>query len=230
MLRKLYISILSVAVCFSLAVAQMKDPSVDAVIEQHVKALGSRAALRAPGMLILKGRLQSTAEEENGQPLEISIADPKVYVRVGDDSLQLGFNGDVVWRHAQSEALQQHKGRQLAELVTVFNPARALSWKEWYPAMSLKQGEAVGDRKVYVLDMGTPNRERLFIDQQSGLLLRDEVMPNVTFTFSDYRAVEGIQVPFKIEQTTASADLKYTYRIESAARVPKMDDTRFDPR
>lgn len=231
MFRKVCTMVLPVvAVCFSLAAAQVSDPMLDTVIEQHLKALGGRAALRTPEMLILKGRLQSTAEEEDGQSLEISIADPKVSVRVGDGSLQMGFNGDTVWRHVQSENLQQHKGRQLAELVTVFNPARALSWKEWYPALALKGSETIGDRKAYVLETGSPNHERLFIDQQSGLLLRDEVMPNVTFTFSDYRAVEGVQVPFKIQQTTAAADLKYTYRIDTAARVTKMEDTRFDPR
>ena len=219
-----------IAIAAGLIAGQQIDSPLDSIIEQHLKALGGSAALRAHTNLVLKGTLGSTAAEENGQSLEISVADPKVYVRIGDGSLQMGFNGETVWRHARSEQLQQHKGRQMAELVTVFNPARALSWKEWYPALALKGTDSIGDRRAYVLEAGTPNHERLFIDQQSGLLLRDEVMPGVTFTFSDYRSVDGVQVPFKVEQTTASGGLAYTYRIESAAPISKVDDSRFDPR
>jgi len=66
------------------------------------------------------------------------------------------------------------------------------------------------------------------IDRQSGLLARDEVMRGVAFTFSDYRAVDGVQVPFMIQQTAPNG-LNYTYRFLDVRYEAVVDDSRFRP-
>ena len=68
----------------------------------------------------------------------------------------------------------------------------------------------------------------LFIDRQSGLLVRDELMPGLVFTFSDYREIQGVQVPFSIKQT-GPASASYTYSIQKASRIATTDDSRFKP-
>lgn len=114
---------------------------------------------------------------------------------------------------------------------TVFDPVRVLRWKEWYPEMAIKGTEKVGDKEAYVLEThpGKPGTERLFIDRQSGFLIRDEVMPNVVFTFSDYRAIDGVQMALTIQQDTP-AGVTYTYRFKEAKRLASVDESRFEPR
>jgi hypothetical protein len=204
-------------------------PTLDQVIEQHIRALGGRTALARHGMLVLSGDCESTAPGESG-PVEISIQTPKVYfdLKSTDKELQMGFNGDVVWRHAQ-EGLQKGAGREFADRLIVFDVARALWWKEWYPQMALKGIEKVGDSDAYVLEThpGSPSTERVFVDRRSGLRVLD-VTPGAVFNFSNYRAVDGVQVPFTIEQKTR-ADITYTYKIHEAKWVTA-DASRFEPR
>lgn len=204
-------------------------PSLDQVTERHIKALGGHSALEQLGTVILTGDCESTEKQESG-PVEILIKTPKVTFDLGGGSLRMGFNGEVVWRHAAAEGLQKNT-REHAEVVTVFDPMRVLRWKEWYPEMAIKGMGKAGDKETYVLEThpGKPGTERLFIDQQSGFLIRDEVMPNVVFTFSDYRAFDGIQMAFAIQQDTP-AGVTYTYRFKEAKRLATVDESRFEPR
>lgn len=204
-------------------------PTLDQLIESHIQALGGRSALASPALLVLTGECESSNQEESG-PFEISIATPKVYYNLGRGALRMGFNGETVWRHTESEGLRQMRSRQFASLITVFDVARVLWWKEWYPEAGIKGIEKLGEREAYVVETraGSPGSERLFIDRENLLLVRDEVMPTV-FTFSDYRAVEGVQVPFTIVQTTR-VKVTYTHRIHNARRIAEVDPSRFEPR
>lgn len=205
-------------------------PSLDQVTERHIKALGGHSALEQFGTLLLRGNCESTEKEEGG-PVEILIKTPKVAFDLGGGSLRMGFNGEAVWRHTAAEGLQKNAGKQHAEIVTVFDPARVLHWKEWYPEMAVKGTEKAEDKETYVLEThpGKPGTERLFIDSQSGLLIRDEVMPNVVFAFSDYRVIDGIQMAFTIQQDTP-ARITYTYHFKEAKRLASVDESRFEPR
>jgi hypothetical protein len=205
-------------------------PTVDQVIKQHVDALGGRTALEKHSTLVLSGNCEASVPDESG-PVEILVRTPQVAFNLGKGGLQQGFTGTTVWRHAANEALQQRSGRQYAELVTVFDPARVLSWKEWYPEIAVTGIEKVDGREAYVIEThpGTATSERILIDRQSGLLVRDEVMPGVVFTFSDYRAVDAIQIPFMIQQTAPSG-LTYIFRFAEVKHREATDDSLFQPR
>jgi hypothetical protein len=204
-------------------------PTINQVIEQYVHALGDRAALEKHPILVLIGNCVASAPDESG-PVEILVRSPRVVFNLNRGGLLLGFNGTSVWRHAANEGLQQQSGRQLAELVTVFDPARVLLWKEWYPEIGVTGIAKLGDREVYVIEThpGSAASERIWIDRQSGLLARDEVMRGVTFTFSDYREVDGVQIPFTIQQTAPNG-LSYTYRFLDVRYEAVLDDSRFQP-
>jgi hypothetical protein len=208
-------------------------PTVDQVVDRYIETIGGRAALSRLGAVILTGHCDSTAPDESG-PVEILVNTPKVAFNLGSGGLRVGFDGESVWRATVTEGLQQRKGRQLAELVTVFDPARVLWWKEWYPEMAVKGVQKVGDRETWVLEIhpGNPATERLFIDSQSGLLVRDEVLPGSAFTFSDYRQLNdanSVHTTFVVRQTTPNG-IVYTYRFEKINPVAVLDDARFQPR
>ena len=205
-------------------------PALDQVLDQHLKAIGGRAALHDIGPLVLKGNCNSSHESESG-PLEIVVQSPKVVYDLNGGNLRMGYDGDSVWRKTSSEPLQQRKGRQFAELATVFDPSRALWWKQWYPQIAVAGTRNIDGRDAFVLETvpGSPNTERLFIDRQSGLLIRDEVTSQFIFTLSDYRPVKGVMIAFTIEEKTPDG-ATYTYRFEDIKVAGAIDDSRFRPR
>ncbi|HXP87198.1 MAG TPA: hypothetical protein VN841_20875 [Bryobacteraceae bacterium] len=205
-------------------------PLVSQVIDRYVNALGGRAALSKLGPMKLAGPCESSVPDESG-PVEILVKTPKVAYNLNGGNLRMGFDGESVWRSAAPEGLQQRKGRQLAELVTVFDPSRALWWKEWYPQMAVTGVRKIDGRDAFVLETfpGSPPTERLFLDRESGLLVRDEVTPQFTFTFSDYRAAEGVTTAFVVQETTPNG-ISYAYRFESIGPAGMIDESRFQPR
>jgi hypothetical protein len=205
-------------------------PTLDQVIDQHMQAIGGRDVLSKLGALDVSGHCESTAPDESG-PIEILVQTPKVEYNLNGGVLRMGFDGESVWRAADAEGLQRRKGRQFAELVTVFDPSWSLSWKEWYPEMAVKGVQKIGDRETYVLETqpGSPATQRMFVDRESGLLVRHEVVPQIVFTFTDYRDVRGIRAAFTVQQTTA-AGITYTYRFENMSTTTSTDDARFQPK
>jgi hypothetical protein len=236
MMRKLICACVAMVVLCALPLASVSPraaeglPTIDQVIERYVHGLGDRTALEKHSTLVLSGNCEASAPDESG-PVEILVRSPQVVFNLNKGGLLLGFNGTSVWRHAADEGLQQQSGRQFAELVAVFDPARVLLWKEWYPEIGVTGIEKLGDREVYVIEThpGSATSERILIDRQSGLLARDEVMRGVAFTFSDYRMVDGVQIPFTIQQTAPNG-LSYTYRFSDVRYEAVVDDSRFQPR
>jgi hypothetical protein len=205
-------------------------PTLDQIAEQHRKALGGPAALEKASALLFSGDCESTASEESG-PIQILVSSPRVSVNLKDGALRMGFSGQAGWRHVAGQDLQQHAGRQFAEIVTVFDPARVRWWKEWYPTMSVTGIEKVNGREAYVLSTNPSNKasEKLFIDHETGLVVRDEVMPGVVFTFDDYRPVNGVQVAFRIRQSTP-ASVTYTYVFKDVKALTEVEATQFEPK
>lgn len=205
-------------------------PTLNQIMNQYVRAIGGEAALAGIGPLLLKGNCNSSHESESG-PIEIVVKSPKVVYDLNGGNLRMGYDGDSVWRKTSSQPLQQRKGRQFAELATVFDPSRTLWWKQWYPQIAVTGVRDIDGQHAYVLETvpGSPSTERLFIDRQSGLLIRDEVTPQFIFTLSDYRPVKGVMIAFTIEEKTPDG-ATYMYRFEDIKAAAAIDDSRFQPR
>src|ERR1051326_1610008 len=205
-------------------------PTLDQVAEQHRKALGGPAALERASALLLSGDCESTAPGESG-PIQIVVSSPRVSFNLGEGALRMGFSGQAGWRHVAGEDLQQHAGRQFVERVTIFDPARVRWWKEWYPSMGVTGIEKVNGRDAFALSMNPGNKasEKLFIDRETGLVVRDEVSPGVVFTFDDYRPVKGLQVAFRIRQSTP-ASVTYTYTFKDVRALTEIEAAQFEPK
>lgn len=204
-------------------------PGVDRLIQRNIDALGGRDALSNIGPLKLTGYCDASVSEESG-PVEIVIKSPRVYYRLGEEAeLQMGFNGQVFWRNALMEGLQRYPSREMAELVTVFDPGRVLHWKEWYPEMKVVGAKKVEGEDAYFLEAASHTHEHIAISRKSGLILTDEVMPKLVFHFSDYRSVDGVMIPFTVIETAPNG-LVYTYHFKNAEHVSDVEDWRFQPK
>jgi hypothetical protein len=64
--------------------------------------------------------------------------------------------------------------------VAIFDPARRLHWKELYPKIGVVGRESINGRTAFVVET-EPGGTWFYIDGQSGLLPRAEVLPGLTF-------------------------------------------------
>jgi hypothetical protein len=104
-----------------------------------------------------------------------------------------------------------------------------LNWKANYTTLTVKRMGKVGDEDVYILekrsDKGTPVTD--YISAKSFLLLRrDSVVVSETAgielpqtqSFSDYRPVDGVMVPFKMVSNN----------LANGSIVIRVTDVKFD--
>jgi len=205
-------------------------PSIDDVIAKYIKAAGGRELLAKSWALSLRGTLESSNDEESG-PLELVAYGPRFFMRVNNGAVLMGVNESVFWRHERGREILKVPASTLAETVAVFDSARVVHWKDRYPQIAVTGMQTVDNQEVYVIESkpGDPVAERLFINRDSGLIVRDEVtQKHETFTFGDFRYVDGVKIPFVVHQTTPT--MTYVYQFSEAKHLTKVDESMFQPR
>ena len=143
-------------------------------------------------------------------PIEIIQAAPDklLIIRNNPGGVALeGFDGAKGWT---KDARGQHEitGKELAVTKREADFFRYLRIRESYPQVRVLAKEKIGEREAYVVGASSRegDRERLYIDAESGLLVRRYVsfktafgsIPEVT-DFDDYREVSGVKLPFTIK-------------------------------
>jgi hypothetical protein len=122
-----------------------------------------------------------------------------------------------------------YSGKRLEDVKAGSDFYDVLNWKKNYEKITFKRMGKVGDEEVYIIERrnakGTPITD--YISTKSFLVLRrDSLIPNEragielpqTQTFSDYRNVDGVMVPFRmVANNIANGDI-----------VLKTVDVKFD--
>jgi hypothetical protein len=138
---------------------------------------------------------------------------------------------------------ETYSGKRLEDIKAGADFYDVLNWKNNYKTLAVKRIGKVGDEEVYVLEKrpekGTPvtdyistksflvlRRDSLIVSDTSGIQLPQ------TQSFSDYRNVEGVMIPFKMVSNNIAngdivlrvIDLKFDVDIpDSAFRKPPTD-------
>ncbi len=202
----------------ALAASAQESPSVDQLIARVRHG-------QAPPNMVLRGRCESSNPEESG-PFEIWISSPRVALNLGNGSLKSAFDGKQLWR-LQAGMAPTTLPPALVNAVAIFDPARRLHWKELYPKVAVVGRESIHDRAAFIVQT-EPGGTRFYIDAQTGLPLRADVLPGLTFELSDYREVDGWPVPFEVVEKTPQGDI-YTFRVAKAENAASIDDAVFTP-
>ncbi len=187
-------------------------PSTDEVVERYTRAIGGDEVLEKIETRVSRGTEITTNRTASPQtlPIEIVQAVPNklLIIRNSQRDVRLeGFDGSKGWtRDAGGQS--EMGGKELAVMKREADFFRYLKIKESYPQMRLLAKELIGGRDAYVVGATSRegDRERLYFDAQSGLLVRRYVsfktafgsIPEVT-DFDDYREVSGLKLPFTIK-------------------------------
>jgi len=195
-----------------------KPPSVDEIVARGVDARGGIARVRGlqtvrmTGTALLNDQIQAAVRILSKRP-NLS----RFEMDVNGMTLVQAFDGKSAWAlnpfvtgakpapapEKQSQELRAHTDMD----------GLLVDYKEKGRAVVLEGTEDVSGSPAWKLkitekDGGT---DYVFIDTKSNLMVKSaSTHVGVTILFSDYRAVDGLVVPFKIEQDAGPGTVKMT--------------------
>ena len=227
---------------FTVAVAQATPqaalPSSDQLIDKYVKAIGGKAALEKLTSRVSKGTLEMD-QLPGPAAEEIYAKAPNKQYMVTDLSsfgqARRGFNGAAGWEDNPQTGMRDITGPELAAMKRDADFYMAIKLRELYPKMTVKGKESVNGHDAYVVEAIPPDGDAatMYFDADSGLLVRivrETEGPNgkatLDVTFDDYRAVDGIKLPFVMHFTLG--EFAFVIKLSEVKHNLPIDDAKFD--
>jgi hypothetical protein len=210
--------------------------SPEELMGKVIEALGGEANLRKHRSMVMKfevefenqgltghGTAYSRAPNAGSQSITLHGAGKKV------GTMRDYFDGTAGGAEASFSPPAVKSGKQLADAAIAADFYPELNWKRHFKTVTIRQVDKVGDEEVYVVEKRPENGNPIteYVSTRSFLLLKRDSrlsLPGVQIslpvseTFSDYRAVDGVMLPFQRVQSLPSM----------GNTVIKVKDVRFD--
>ena len=187
-------------------------PTVDELIDKHIKALGGKEAIEKITSRSAKGSFEIEAMNMTGALEMYAKAPNKNAMKIdlpGVGVVNTVYDGAKAWDSNPMTGLRELTGAELAAMKrrADFNPE--LNFKKYYTKMEVKGKEKIGANEAYVV-VATPvegEPEKIYFDINSGLIVRRDVeadgpqgkMPTEIYT-EDYKVVDGVKFAHTIKQ------------------------------
>jgi outer membrane lipoprotein-sorting protein len=207
--------------CGRIAAAQTADD----IVEKYLAALGGRAALAkvasrsTTGTITLslpQGPVSGTIEILNQQPNKVRSVTKLDLTSLGAGQLirEQRFDGTTGYVIDSMQGNREITGGQLENLKNAVFPSPLLTYKERGATVELAGKETIDGRDTYVLVLKpkTGPVVRHYFDAETYLPARIVVKLDIpeaggeveqTSDLSDYRAVDGVKIPFAIKVSSA---------------------------
>jgi hypothetical protein len=201
------LSIIATVSCAGLATsARAQDP--EKVVAQYVKAYGGSKALSKIKTLTLEGTLTRAADGKPGTYTFKTKLPNRYYSELilGDQSFIEAYNGKSSWHQTPSGELATMLGDQAAQMEAAgqYYNSHLRNAKQSKIGLALAGTTQVMGKPAVEIEATTPSgvKRRVSFDTQSHLIVREAaVLGSVDqeVVYSDYRAVEGVKLPYKIQ-------------------------------
>ena len=177
------------------------------IVEQYVKAAGGGRALSKIQTLVIEGTF--TTEDGKSGTYTLDTKLPNRYyleLLVGDQNLIEAYNGKSAWhRDAAGElgTLVGSDGMQLEAAAQFYN-SRLVNPKKEKMALAFVGNAQVRGKDALELEVtsATGMKRRVFFDPQTHLIVKEAAMVSGVeeeTLYDDYRTVDGVKLPNKIE-------------------------------
>ena len=177
------------------------------IVDQYVKAVGGSRALSQIRTLSIEGSLTASDGKTGTYTLDAKL--PNRYyleLKIGDRSLLESYNGKSAWRQlasAEPATLLGKEGLQLEAAAQYYN-SRLLNLKKNKIVAALIGNSKVQGQDAIQIDLINPAgvKRNLFFNPQTHLIVKESALVggvNQEIYYGDYRPVDGIQLPHKIE-------------------------------
>jgi tetratricopeptide (TPR) repeat protein len=209
-------------------------PQVSQLLRRYVDALGGASAIEKVKSRVAKGTVRL---RDQSAAIEIFAQAPgkqAVLWHSTQGGSSLVVDGETGWIAAPRLPVRDLRGPELGIARMDADLQFALHIRDWFPDLRVQYPEAVGDRKADVL-LGVLNQQlsaKLYFDQESGLLVRivrfaeSPLGRNPSeLDWEDYRAVEGVLVPFRVTLTEPNSTS--TIQLEDVRQNVPIDPATF---
>lgn len=215
-----------------------KTPTVDEILNRYVSGSGGREALGRLKTRTMKGSIEVTALGASGQFTVRNKAPNKQATTFdfgGFGTVREGCDGTVAWSVMPLQGVSRKKGGELARALRSAAFPRELRLKETYEKLVVKGPAKVGTADAWLVEgsakEGKP--DRLYFDQKSGLLLREETDVETAagemsfqIDFEDFRDVDGVKVPF-LMKVPQPAQIGFKVKFEEVKHNVDLPDSDF---
>jgi len=213
-------------------------PTVDQIVDKYQQASGSKEAWDKLTSRVEKGTFEMEQMAADGTQ-EIYAKAPNKELFVTDipsfGVVQRGFNGTAGWSDNPQTGLVDITGDELAAMKREADFNEVYDLRNLYPKMTVKGKDSVNGKDAYLVEAvpaeGAP--VTFAFDAASGLLVRAQTVADgpmgktdVVTTLSDYREVDGVQVPFAIHSDLGQ--IAFTIKISDVKHNVSIDDAKFN--
>jgi|ERR1700754_2195659 len=211
---------------------------VQQIIDSYEKALGGKAAIDAVTTLTTRGTFTTSVFRDAGT-FETWSKEPNKSLMTIDfprlGKLKKGLDGDVRWVQTPLGTTSEQSPTAMAEIERDSDIYRAGKLAKLYESIRFDMKARNNGHDVYILE-GKPAKgpsEKLFFNVQTGLLERWDMARKqpgrgtvfVKVHLDDYRAVQGLKVPFSIRFAFESFEL--LMKLDEVKHNVAIDDAMF---
>lgn len=209
---------------------------IDEILERYQQALGGQQAVAAITSLRMKGTwelagMTGTITEWRKEPHKtLTIVE---FPRIG--ALKKGFDGETRWVQTPAGTFTDNSPEEIAQLERDAEVFSAGKIRSLFESMKVETNARLGKREMRVIE-GKPAKgpaEKLFFDQENGLLVRWDMarrVPNrgtvfVKVHLDDYRDVGGVKMPFNVR--FAFESFNFRIKVDEVQPNIAIDDAIF---
>ena len=209
-------------------------PTADQLLSKYVAALGGQAAVEKVSSRVAKGTANFAGRDV---PVEVydKAPDQRISImRLPNGDSVTGFDGQHGWLTTPGRSARETPASEIEGARIDADLQLPLHLKRMFPNLRPAKPEKINGRDTYQLleeETGQP-RLRLYFDQQTSLLLRlmrygDSPLGlnPVRVDYSDYRALDGVQVPYR--WTVARPSGQFTIQATEVTQNVAIDDAKF---
>jgi zinc protease len=214
-------------------------PTVEAIFDKHVKAVGGKEAIEKITSRSVKGSFDLEAFGVTGAAVEMFTKAPnKSSMKIdiaGFGVVNMVFDGATGWDSNPMTGLRELSGVELAQIKRDSEFYPELNYRKHYAKLEVKGKEKVGSYETYVVE-ATPAEgsvEKLYFDVNTGLLVRHDgetENPQGKFTMEtyleDYKVVDGVKIPHTLKRVTPAMTM--VTKITEVKNNVEIDDAKFN--
>jgi hypothetical protein len=213
-----------------------ETPTAQQLIERYVEAIGGRSAWEKLKSRTSLGTIEIASMNLSGTVMIHEKSPSKILeaVILAGSELQQGYDGSTGWSEDPQNGVREKTGIELAETKRDADFYHPLHLEKIYLKLDARGTEKIGAGDAYLVEGSLPEggSDKIYFDKKSGLIVRvitmhhtPEGVETVQEDISDYRDVDGIKLPFTIEQTGSQS--RFTIRFDQVRHNVDLDDSEF---
>ncbi|HEV8158574.1 MAG TPA: hypothetical protein VGP58_06065 [Pyrinomonadaceae bacterium] len=232
MKRSLFLIIL---ISTFLCVANVAAQSPSKILKQANKVLGGEKVLQTVQSWQKAGKITRLKDNASGS-FQMQTAQPNFYnsrFDLNGFETEVGYNGKSGWMRDSRDGLRTLTGEASRDFAAEanFRNARWLDYKKQKAKITSGGKANLNGNAANVLTLTTAKGVsiKMYFDQTTGLLIREEIPAGdliKTFDYSDYQAVNGVNEPFTINAKIGED--AYEIKLEQVTHNQTIAEENFD--